>query len=109
MGRVMRYTQAEKMEIIRLVEASQQPVQQTLAVLDIPRSTFYDWYERYRVNGYDGLANGRSNPRRAWNRIPQAVRAQVVAVALAQPEKSPRELACHIVDTQDYFISESSV
>jgi len=105
----MRYTQAEKMEIIRLVETSEQPVQQTLAALDIPRRTFYDWYERYRANGYDGLANGRSNPRRVWNRIPAAVRAQVVAEALAQPEKSPRELACHLIDTQEYFISASSV
>lgn len=71
MGRVMRYTQAEKMEIIWLVEASQQPVQQTLAALDIPRSTFYDWYERYRVNGYDGLANGRSNPRGSGTGFPK--------------------------------------
>jgi len=37
------------------------------------------------------------------------VKEQVVQIALEQPEKSPRELAAHIVDTQEYFISESSV
>ena len=34
----MRYSQAEKMEIIRLVEASELPVKQTLAELEVPRS-----------------------------------------------------------------------
>ena len=80
----MRYTQAEKMEIIRLVEVSEQPVQRTLAALGVPRSTFYDWYQRYSENGYEGLANGRSNPHQVWNRIPEAVRAHVVTVALEQ-------------------------
>jgi len=42
----MRYTQSEKYETIRLVEGSQLPVKQTLRELDIPSSTFYDWYGR---------------------------------------------------------------
>ena len=105
----MRYTQAEKMEIIRLVEASEQSVKRTLAELGIARSTFYDWYQRYSVEGYAGLSNRSSQPRRIWNRIPEPVRAQVVELALEQPEKSSRELACHIIDTWDYFVSESSV
>jgi putative transposase len=37
------------------------------------------------------------------------VRDQVVQIALARPELSPRELAWHITDTEGYFISESSV
>ncbi len=37
----MRYTQAEKMEIIRLVEQSELSIAQTLAELEVPRSTFY--------------------------------------------------------------------
>ena len=42
-----RYTQAEKLEIIRMVEESELLVKQTLIELDVPRSTFYDWYRRY--------------------------------------------------------------
>ena len=42
----MRYRQAEKMEIIRLVEGSPLSVKQTLAELAINRSTFYTWYNR---------------------------------------------------------------
>jgi putative transposase len=105
----MRYTQAEKMEIIRLVETSEQPVKRTLAELGVAGSTCYDWYQRYSEEGYDGLANRSTQPHRVWNRIPETVRIQVVDLALEQPEKSPRELAYHIIDTWEYFVSESSV
>ncbi|KZK93945.1 hypothetical protein PsAD46_01195 [Pseudovibrio sp. Ad46] len=37
----MRYPTQEKLEIIRLVEGSHQPIKRTLALLGIPRSTFY--------------------------------------------------------------------
>jgi putative transposase len=104
-----RYSQAEKMEIIRLVETSDLPVKQTLAELDVPRSTFYDWYRRYTERGYDGLAARQPPPQQFWNRIADQVREQVVDVALEKTELSPRQLAWHLTDTQGYFISESSV
>ena len=105
----MRYTQAEKLEIIPLVESSSTSITKTLAELDVPRSTFYRWYLRYQEMGPDGLADRKAGPRQFWNRIPQAVREQVVQTALEQPEKSPRELAWHMTDNEEYFISESSV
>ena len=105
----MRYTQAEKLEIIRLVEQADVSVKQVLTELGIARSTFYDWYRHYQTDGYDGLADQRSRSRQFWNRIPDIVRKQVVQIALAHPELSPRELAWHITDTEGYFISESSV
>ncbi len=105
----MRYGQAEKMEIIRMVEESELSVRRTLEELDINRSTFYGWYRRYREDGYDGLASRSSCPNKFWNRIPDHVREQIVDIALQESEKSPRELAWHITDTQGYFISESSV
>jgi putative transposase len=89
----MRYTQAEKLEIIRLVETSSASLTRTLAELGMPRSTFYRWYLRYQEMGPDGLSDSKAGPRQFWNRIPQAVREQVVQTALAYPEKSPRELA----------------
>ena len=105
----MRTSAAEKYESIRLVEEAALPVKRVLAELDIPRSTFYRWYKHYQIAGYDGLEDVRPHAQRYWNRIPDDERAQVVQIALEQPERSPRELAAHIVDTQDYFISESSV
>ena len=106
---MMRYTQAEKMEIIRLVERSDLSIRQTLRELDVPRSSFYRWYQRYQELGYDGLANRGHQAHRFWNKIPQQVRDEVVELALEKPEKSPRELAWQFTDDQEYYISESSV
>ena len=39
----MRYSQAEKMEIIRMVEGSDLSVVRTLRELDVNRSSFYEW------------------------------------------------------------------
>lgn len=97
------------MEIIRAVEDSQMSARKTLSELDINRATFYEWYKRYKEDGYDGLTKQKSSPNQFWNKIPQQVKRQVVDIALAVPEKSPRELAWHITDTQGHFISESSV
>jgi putative transposase len=104
-----RYSQAEKMEIIRLVETSELPVKQTLAELAVPRSSFYDWYRRYIDRGFAGLAQKQPQRRQFWNRIPDSVRQRVVEIALERTELSPRQLAWHITDTEGYFISESSV
>jgi putative transposase len=105
----MRYTQAEKMDVIRLVEESDWSVKRTLDELGVPSSTFYRWYDRYLADGYDGLADRKTGPRQFWNRIPDEVREGVVEVALARPDQSPRQLAWRITDDQGYFISESSV
>jgi transposase InsO family protein len=105
----MRYSAAEKLEIIRLVEQSSLSVRRTLAQLGIPRSTFYLWYERYLARGAGALEDGQSAPRRVWNKIPAPVAEAVVELALKQPELSPRELATTFVDQQQYFVSEASV
>lgn len=39
----MGYPASETLEIIRLVEGSQLPTKRTLAMLGIPRTTFYRW------------------------------------------------------------------
>ena len=105
----MRFTASEKLEIIRLVEQSDLGVKLTLSQLNIPKSTFYDWYARYREKGFDGLYPMVDPERKQWNQIPEHEREEVVKEALEQPEKSPRELAFHITDTREWFISESSV
>lgn len=106
---MMRYSQAEKMEIIRLVEESDLSVSRTLRELDVARSSFYRWYRRYEAEGYEGLRNRPPTSRRFWNKIPEEEKASVVEIALERPEMSPRELAWHITDSTGTFISESSV
>jgi len=74
----VRYTQAEKLEVIRLVEGSDLPAKRTLAQLGVSKSTFYEWYRRYLDEGPNGLALRPSQRRRFWNRIPDAERERVV-------------------------------
>jgi putative transposase len=105
----MRYPASEKIEIIRLVEASHLPARRTLEMLGIPRATFYRWYDRYRMGGIEALADHRSRPDRVWNRIPEAIRAEIVELALRETELSPRELAVRFTDEKSYFVSEASV
>jgi len=108
-GRLIRRTPEEKLEIIHLVEHSNLSVKRTLEELDVPRSTFYRWYGQYQEGGPDGLRDRKPNPRQFWNRIPGRVKKQVVELALKHPEKSSRQLAWNFVDKKGYFISESSV
>jgi len=105
----VRRSASEKMEIVRLVEQTDLPVRATLRQLDVPRSTFYGWYQRYLALGFDGLHDQKPAPRPCWNTIPEAIQKQVLELALGRTDLSPRELACHYTDEKRYFVSESSV
>lgn len=105
----MRYPASEKLEIIRTVETSPLPVRKALDKIGIPKSTFYAWYERYVTGGIDALDDHRPRPRRVWNRIPDNMREKVVALALDEPELSPREVAVAFTDRERSFVSEASV
>ena len=105
----MRHSQSEKMEIIRIVENSGLGIKRTLQELQINRSTFYDWYRRYREGGYDALSARPPHRRQFWNAIPPDVKQTVVKTALEHLDKSPRQLAWYLTDTRGYYISESSV
>jgi putative transposase len=105
----MRYSVAEKREIIHLVEHSDLLIKQTLEELDVPRSSFYRWYQRFQEEGMEGLETKPRHDKRFWNRIPDSVREQVVELALEHPDQSCRQLAWQFTDENGYFIPESSV
>ncbi len=104
----MRYPASEKLEIIRLVEQSHLPAKRTLAMLGVPKTTFYRWYDRYQAFGEAGLEDRRPHPGRVWNRIPDDVRQAVIDLAIEETDLSPRELAVRFTDTKKYFVSEAS-
>ena len=78
-------------------------------MLGIPRATFYRWYDLDQTGGPEALSDRPSRPGRVWNRIPEEVRGQIIALALDEPELSPRELAVRFTDEREYFVSEASV
>src|SRR6478735_3881501 len=63
------------------------------------------------LNRRPGWAQSRTSAfgRRFWNRLPAEVREQIVALALEQPELSPRELAVRFTDERRYFVSDATV
>ena len=66
----MRYSAAEKLEIIQLVGQSNLPQRRCLANLGIPRQTFYRWYDRYLTGGPEALADKPSRTDRVWIACP---------------------------------------
>ena len=88
-----RYTQTEKMEIIRIVEDSEIGVKPPLKELNIHSSTFYHWYNAYREHGYDGLAIKEPKRNKFWNKIPDTVKEEIVEIALEKSEFSPKRVS----------------
>jgi len=105
----MRYPASEKLEIIRTVEASHLSAKQTLAMLGIPNSTFYRWYDLFQDGGVEALEDRSSKPKSVWNRVPDDKREQIIDFALENEDLTPRELAVKFTDTKRYFVSESTV
>jgi len=105
----MRYPASEKLEMIRTVETSPLPVRRTLGQIGIPKSTFYAWLDRHAAGGFEALEDRKPRPERVWNRIPDDVRHRVVALALDEPELSPREIAVAFTDRERSYVSEASV
>ena len=58
----MCYSQAEKMEIIHLVDHAKLSIRKTLQELDVPRSSIYRWYQKYQQDGYEELADKKAKP-----------------------------------------------
>ena len=94
----MRYSAAEKAEMIHLIEQSNLPIRQTLKRLDITKSTFYNWLQRFDEDGLDGLHDRKSKPGAVWNKLSQGERDAIIELALEKPELSPRELAVSYTD-----------
>jgi putative transposase len=105
----MRYAPSEKLEVIRLVERSPLGVRRTLAQLGIPRSTFYNWYDRYVEYGFDGLEDRKPSPGPVWNKVPEKIVDELLELALSEPELSSRELAVRFTEEKAYYLSESTV
>ena len=62
-----------------------------------------------RKKAMQGLQTDHLTALRFWNKISEEEKIDIVEAALDRPEMSPRELAWHITDTRNSYISESSV
>lgn len=78
----MRYSTAEKAEIIDLVQQSHLSIKETLRHLDIGKSTFYNWLKHFYEDGIDGLEDKKHLPGVIWNKIPDEHSEAIIQLAL---------------------------
>ena len=81
----------------------------TLRKLGINKPTFYNRYNAYLNDGYDGLSQRQITKKQFWNQIPESEKQLITKLALYHPQKAPREIACLYTDNYRKYVSESSV
>ena len=97
---------ADKSKILSLVDGSGLPRQRALRQLRLPSSTFYRWLKRESEGSLQDRKGGSSVP---WNKLKPKEEERILTLARASPEHSARQLALRIVDTEGFYISESTV
>ena len=91
---------AERAHVLDQVESQPGRKRQALAVLGVPRSSYYRWRQGQPGSGYRG---------RPWNRITPNEERRILVVARESPELSSRQLAAWITDNEGFAVSESTV
>jgi putative transposase len=99
----------EKLTLLFAVESSGFSVREALEKIDITSSTYYRWKSKFRKEGYDGLVNKKSIPKKQWNALRPSEEYRVLEIADEYPEKTCRELSFWITDNESFTISESTV
>ena len=94
---------ADKASILARVASSPVSKRAMLRELGVPKSTYYRWLKRPRLDDRPG---GSSTP---WNRLTPKEQRSVLAVARELPELSCRQLAAWITDNRGFSVSESTV
>ena len=97
---------ADKSKILWLVDGSGLPRQMALRELGLPRSTFYRWLKRESEGSLQDRKGGSPVP---WNKLKPKEEKRILTLARVSPEHSARQLALRIVDTEGFYVSESTV
>jgi len=97
---------SERERILALVAGSPLQQQQLLALLGISKGTYYRWLKMQDEGRLQG-ANGNSNL--PWNRLRPEEEQIILDQARALPELSIRQLALRITDSDEVYVSESTI
>ncbi len=92
----------QKEEVIKRVERSQLPVNQTLRKLKVLTRTYYRWLQ----NG--SLEDERPVARRIWIRLLPQEEETVIERALEYPDRSARQPAFLMTDEGKFAVSENT-
>jgi len=95
-----------KIEILTLVSDSGLPRRRALAQLGLPKSTYYRWLRRQTEGRLQDNKGGSLSP---WNKLRPEEESKILIQARASPELSARQLALKLVDSEGWYVSESTV
>ena len=93
----------DKASILARVASSPVPKRQVLRDLGVPKSTYYRWLKRPRLDDRPG---GNPTPR---NRLTPKEQRSVLVAARELPELSCRQVAAWITATRGFSVSESTL
>ncbi len=96
----------EKSEILALVADSQLPRQRALAQPRLSKSTYYRCLRRQAEGRLQDRKGGSLTP---WNKLRPEEESKILTQARASPERSARQLALSLVDSEGLYASESTV
>jgi putative transposase len=97
---------AEKTEILTLISDSGLPRRRALIQLGLPKSTYYRWL-RWQTEGR--LQDNKGGSSLPWNKLRPEEEAKILTRARTSPELSCRQLALKLVDSEGWYVSESTV
>jgi putative transposase len=109
LGSYMKYNQAEKIEIIKLVEQSDLGIRRTLVQMGISKSSFYEWYRRYLEDEYDGLCLKSKCPNQFLNCVPDRECKKVLNYALDRTWLSCREVAVEFTNKYGIIVTYDDI
>ena len=101
--RYQRMSAEQKATILDAVASSTLPKRQALRDLGVPKSTYYRWLNRHRLDDRPG---GGPTP---WNRLSPEEEQAVLTAARQSVELSCRQLAAWLTDSKGFSVSESTV
>jgi len=96
----------EKSEILSLVARSGLPRRRALAQLWVARSTYYRWLRRQAEGRLQDEKGGSPIP---WNKLRAEEEERIIVLARTSPELSARQLALRLVDSEGWYVSESTI
>ena len=102
-------SQYEKAEILSLIETSNLPRSEALKRLDMPKSTYYRWKQRFRTMGFKGLKDQKPKRQGSWNKLLPQQQDTILEIATFHPEWISRQIAFYICDYEGFSVSESTV
>ena len=96
----------EKGKILVLVADSGLPRRRALIQLGLAKSTYYRWLRRQTEGTLEDRKGGSPLP---WNKLRPEEESKILNQARASPELSARQLALKLIDTDGWYVSESTV